>query len=58
MKLNKLIEAVILIATLAIIFYSEYLFTIKNDPNQAIFIGLWPPTMILFLIYFNLKMKK
>lgn len=58
MKPLKLFELAILIATIALIFYSEYLFTVKNEPNQAIFIGLWPPTMILLLIYFNLKSKK
>jgi hypothetical protein len=48
-------ELLILIATLAVIFISEYYYLILKDHDRAIFIGLWPPTMLGFLIYINLK---
>ena len=58
LKKIPLIELAILIATIAIIFLSEYYYIVLKDHDRAIFIGLWPPTMIGFLIYFNLKLKK
>jgi hypothetical protein len=48
-------ELVILFLTLIIIFISEYYYVVLGDHNRAIFIGLWPPTMLAFLIYINLK---
>jgi hypothetical protein len=48
-------ELLILIATVAVIFLSEYYYLILKDHDRAIFIGLWPPTMLGFLIYINLK---
>lgn len=56
-KKFKAIEVFILVLAIVIIFISEYLFVIKKDYYAAIFIGLWPPTMILLLIYFNSKFK-
>ena len=44
--------------TVVVIFVSEYHFLIEGDVNKAIFIGLWPPTIIGFLNYFNSKTKK
>ena len=49
------IELAILIATIAIIFLSEYYYIVLKDHDRAIFIGLWPPTMIGLLIYINLR---
>jgi hypothetical protein len=49
------IELAILIATIAIIFISEYYYIVLKDHERAIFIGLWPPTMIGLLIYLNLR---
>lgn len=48
------IELAILIATVAIIFLSEYYYVVLKDHDRAIFIGLWPPTMLGLLIYIRL----
>ena len=58
MKNFKTSEILILIFTVFIIFVSEYHYIVENDINKAIFIGLWPPTILAFLIYINLKIKK
>lgn len=58
MKNFKTSEILILLATLCIIFASEYHYIIENDVDKAIFLGLWPPTILSFLIYINLKVKK
>lgn len=55
-KISK-IEFAILTMIVVIIFISEYYYIILKDHERAIFIGLWPPTMVGLLIYFNLKMK-
>ena len=60
LKKNKMlkkipfIELAILIATIAIIFLSEYYYVVLKDHDRAIFIGLWPPTMLGLLIYLRL----
>lgn len=51
-------ELLILLFTIAIIFYSEYTYLVLNNPMKAIFIGLWPPTILALLIYFNTKFKQ
>lgn len=58
LKNFKTSEILILIITLVIIFVSEYLFLFEGDVNKAIFIGLWPPTILGFLNYINSKLKK
>jgi hypothetical protein len=58
LKNFKTSEILILIMTVVVIFVSEYHFLIEGDVNKAIFIGLWPPTIIGFLNYFNSKTKK
>ena len=55
LKKMSLWEKGILAMALIVIFYSEYLFVVEKDFDHALFIGLWPPTMILLLIYFNSK---
>jgi hypothetical protein len=55
LKKIPFIELAILVATIAIIFLSEYYYVVLKDHDRAIFIGLWPPTMIGLLIYLNLK---
>ncbi|WP_170827350.1 hypothetical protein [Arcticibacter eurypsychrophilus] len=55
-KFSK-IEFAILTMIIAIIFISEYYYIILKDHDRAIFIGLWPPTMVGLLIYFNTKKK-
>ena len=54
----KVSEILIVFATIIIIFISEYHFLVEKEVNKAIFIGLWPPTIIGFLNYFNSKTKK
>jgi hypothetical protein len=58
LKNLKKTEILILIITIVIIFFSEYLYLVEGDVNKAIFIGLWPPTIIGLLNYFNSKTKK
>ena len=53
-KFSK-IELAILTVTIAVIFISEYYYIVLKDHDRAIFIGLWPPTMIGLLIYLNQK---
>jgi hypothetical protein len=58
--LNKLkkAELIIFLFAIALIFVAEYNFVIVGDKLRAIFLGLWPPTIILVLIYVNVKIKK
>lgn len=51
-------EVFILIVVLLIIFISEYLYLVEDNFEKAIFIGLWAPTILGLLIFFNLKLKK
>jgi len=55
MKKFKTSELLILAMTILVIFISEYHFLVENDVNKAIFIGLWPPTILSLLNYFNSK---
>lgn len=58
MKKIRTSEILILIFTVIIIFVSEYLYIVEDNFEHAVFIGLWPPTILALLIYLNLKMKK
>jgi hypothetical protein len=58
LKNFKTSEILILMITVVVIFVSEYHYIVDGDVNKAIFIGLWPPTILGFLIYINLKSKK
>jgi hypothetical protein len=51
-------ELFILIVVVCLIFISEYIYLVEEDFQKAIFIGLWPPTIVGLLIFFNLKLKK
>lgn len=53
MRNIKTSELLILIVTVAVIFASEYFYLVQKDPTKAIFIGLWPPTILGLLNYFN-----
>jgi uncharacterized MnhB-related membrane protein len=53
----KVSEILIIVLVVLLIFVSEYYFVIQKDPMRAIFIGLWPPTILGLLIFFNLKRK-
>ncbi|WP_020601853.1 hypothetical protein [Spirosoma spitsbergense] len=57
-KLAKGAEIAIFLSAIILIFISEYHYVFLKDPIKAIFLGLWPPTILLILIYFNLKIKK
>ena len=49
------VELLILIASILVIFISEYYYIVLKDHDRAIFIGLWPPTMLILLMYLNSK---
>jgi hypothetical protein len=49
----KKFELFILIVVIVLIFISEYFYLIKDNFEKAIFIGLWPPTIVGLLIFFN-----
>lgn len=55
LKKFSFIEFLILTSVVAVIFISEYYYIVLKDHDRALFIGLWPPTMIGLLIYLNLK---
>ena len=57
MKKFNTFELMILILSVVIIFISEYYYIVLKNHDRAIFIGLWPPTMIALLTYFNSKKK-
>jgi hypothetical protein len=48
-------ELVLMAIVLVIIGISEYYFLVLDEPLKAIFIGLWCPTILGFVIIFNLK---
>jgi len=48
-------ELALLVLVVFLIGISEYYFVFLNDPLKAIFIGLWCPTILLFVILFNMK---
>ncbi len=58
LKNFKTSELIILVLSVLIIFVSEYYYVVLKDHDRAIFIGLWPPTMLLLLIYINSKKQK
>lgn len=53
----KVSELLLVVLVIVLIFVSEYYYVIVKDPMRAIFIGLWPPTILGLLIFFNLKRK-
>ena len=54
----KKAELVIFIVAILLIFVSEYFYIILKNTSKAIFIGLWPPTILILLVYLNIKIKK
>ena len=54
-KKFKASELLIVAMVIILIFVSEYYYVILKEPNRAIFIGLWPPTIMGLLIFFNMK---
>jgi hypothetical protein len=57
LKKLKQAEIFIFLFAIALIFVAEYNFIVLHDKLRAIFLGLWPPTIILVLIYVNVKLK-
>lgn len=51
-------ELFILAIIIVLIFISEYIYLVEENFEKAVFIGLWPPTIVGLLIFFNLKLKK
>jgi len=56
-KKMKASELIIFLLVILLIFISEYDYLVLNNPTRAIFIGLWPPTILALLIYINIKSK-
>jgi NADH:ubiquinone oxidoreductase subunit K len=54
----KTSELLILASTIAIIFISEYYYLVEGAVDKAIFIGLWPPTILSLLNWVNSKIAK
>ncbi|WP_339923247.1 hypothetical protein [uncultured Cyclobacterium sp.] len=55
MKKFKKSEIVLIVLVVVLIGVSEYYFLVENEPLKAIFIGLWCPTILGFLILFKMK---
>ncbi len=55
-KLFKPFELVLLILVLVTILVSE-MFFFNDEPLKAVFLGLWAPTILLFILIFNQKKK-
>jgi hypothetical protein len=51
------IEFSILLSVVFCIFFSEYIYLFEKDYLKAIFIGLWPPTILGLLNFINSKKK-
>lgn len=54
----KTSEILILVIAIVVIFVSEYHYIVDGDVDKAIFIGLWPPTILGLLNFINSKLKK
>tara|TARA_Y100001934_G_scaffold234258_1_gene284199 strand:- start:1525 stop:1713 length:189 start_codon:yes stop_codon:yes gene_type:complete len=55
-KLFKPLELVLLVLVLATIVVSE-MFFFNDEPLKAVFLGLWAPTILLFILVFNQKKR-
>ena len=55
-KLFRPFELVLLILVLMTIVVSE-IFFFNDKPLKAVFLGLWAPTILLFILIFNQKKK-
>ncbi|MAR16364.1 MAG: hypothetical protein CMB86_04185 [Flammeovirgaceae bacterium] len=56
-KLFRPFELVLLVLVLVTIVVSE-LFFFNDEPLKAVFLGLWAPTILLFILIFNQKKKE
>lgn len=57
-KKIKASEMLIVAIVLVVIAVSEYNYLVVGDKEKAIFIGLWPPTILGLLNFINAKLKK
>ncbi len=55
-KLFRPLELVLLVLVLITIVVSEVFF-FNDEPLKAVFLGLWAPTILLFILVFNQKKK-
>ena len=55
-KLFRPLELVLLALVLITIVVSE-MFFFNNEPLKAVFLGLWAPTILLFILVFNQKKR-
>lgn len=55
MKKFSISESFIIISCIICIFVSEWIYLVQGNPMKAIFIGLWPPTILGLLNFFNSK---
>ncbi len=55
MKKLSLFEILILVVCIICIFTSEYYYLVEKDFNKAVFIGLWPATILGLLNFVNIK---
>ena len=56
-KLFKPFELMLLVLVLITIVVSE-IFFFNDEPLKAVFLGLWAPTILLFILIFNQKKKE
>jgi hypothetical protein len=54
----KASEILLIVLVVVIIIFSEYNYLVVGDTDKAIFVGLWPPTILGLLNFFNSKLKK
>ena len=55
-RLFRPLELILLILVLLTILVSE-MFFFNDEPIKAVFLGLWAPTILLFILIFNQKKK-
>jgi len=55
MKKFSVSEIIIVVICVFCIFFSEYIYLVQKNPLKAIFIGLWPPTILGLLNFINNK---
>ncbi len=57
MKKFNISEILILVVCVVCIFVSEYINLVQGNALKAIFIGLWPPTILGLVNFVNIKRK-
>ena len=57
MKKFSISEILILAVCVICIFVSEYIYLVQGNALKAIFIGLWPPTILGLVNFINIKRK-